>query len=75
SIEGAEPAGAHQITVRLRLGPDGRGSALLARVSLKSWDRLALKPGELVVARLKAVALAEPAQSPAQPVPALARIR
>ncbi|MCE8440865.1 molybdenum ABC transporter ATP-binding protein [Rhodovulum sulfidophilum] len=74
-IEGAEPAGAHQITVRLRLGPDGRGSALLARVSLKSWDRLALKPGELVVARLKAVALAEPAQSPAQPVPALARIR
>ncbi|MCE6958479.1 molybdenum ABC transporter ATP-binding protein [Cereibacter sphaeroides] len=64
-IEGAEPAGNHQITVRLRLGPDGQGAALLSRVSRKSWDRLALKPGDLVVARLKAVALAEPAQAPA----------
>ncbi|RAP42119.1 molybdenum ABC transporter ATP-binding protein [Rhodovulum viride] len=75
-IEGAEPAGDHQITVRLRLGPDGRGAALLARVSLKSWDRLALKPGELVVARLKAVALAEPAPSAVlAPPAAAARLR
>ncbi|MGP3698495.1 molybdenum ABC transporter ATP-binding protein [Rhodobacter sp. NSM] len=63
-IEGAEPAGPYQITVRLRLGPDGQGAALLSRVSRKSWERLALRTGDLVVARLKAVALAEPAQPP-----------
>ncbi|TCO73248.1 molybdenum ABC transporter ATP-binding protein [Rhodovulum euryhalinum] len=60
-IEGAEPTPDHQVTVRLALGADGKGAALLARISRKSWDRLDLKPGELVVARLKAVALAEPA--------------
>jgi len=64
-IEGAEPTRDHQITVRLRLGPDGRGAALLARVSRKSWDRLNLKEGDLVVARLKAVALADAADGSA----------
>lgn len=60
-IEGAEETADHQMTLRLRLGPDGRGAALLARISRKSWDTLALQPGERVVARLKAVALAGPA--------------
>ena len=63
-IVGAEPARDHQITVRLALGPDGAGAALLARVSRKSWDRLGLAEGDLVVARLKAVALAQPARTP-----------
>ncbi|PTN02084.1 molybdate transport system ATP-binding protein [Rhodovulum imhoffii] len=67
-IEGADPAG-HQMTVRLRLGSDGRGAALLARISRKSWDRLALAEGELVFARLKAVALSGSAR-----VPALTRV-
>ncbi|TCM82704.1 molybdenum ABC transporter ATP-binding protein [Rhodovulum steppense] len=60
-IQGAEPEPGHQVTVRLALGADGQGAALLARVSRKSWDRLNLREGELVVARLKAVALADPA--------------
>ena len=59
-ILGAEREAGAQVTVRLGLGPDGSGAVLLARVSRKSWDRLALHPGELVVARIKAVALADP---------------
>lgn len=59
-IVGVEPAAGHQMTVRLALGPDGTGAVLLARISRLSWDRLALEPGQIVVARLKAVALAEP---------------
>ncbi|ARE42011.1 Molybdenum transport ATP-binding protein ModC [Rhodovulum sp. P5] len=58
-IVGAEPEAEHQMTVRLRLGPDGTGAPLLARVSRKSWDTLTLRPGELVVARLKAVMLGD----------------
>ncbi|SIS70143.1 molybdenum ABC transporter ATP-binding protein [Phaeovulum vinaykumarii] len=70
-IEGAEQTSDHQVTVRLRLGEDGHGAALLARVSRKSWDRLALRAGETVVARLKAVSLADPARdiAPSEPVP------
>ncbi|MEX5728337.1 molybdate transport system ATP-binding protein [Rhodovulum iodosum] len=67
-IEGAETTRDHQMTVRLRLGADGEGAALLARVSRKSWDRLGLHQGEQVVARLKAVALAE-SGPPSGPVP------
>ena len=63
-ILGAEPAGGQQMTVRLALGPEGSGAAILARISRFSWDRLALAPGEAVVARLKAVALAGPDPEP-----------
>jgi len=62
-ILGAEGADGYQITVRLALGETGAGAALLARVSRKSWDSLGFQPGERVVARLKAMALAEPAQT------------
>lgn len=58
-ITDAEPAEPHQMTVFLRLGADGQGAALLARVSRKSWDTLGLRPGDTVVARLKAMALAD----------------
>lgn len=61
-IEGAEPTADHQVTVRLRLGAAGQGVALLARVSLKSWDLLGFQPGEAIIARIKAVALADPAE-------------
>ncbi|MDT8853465.1 molybdenum ABC transporter ATP-binding protein [Paracoccaceae bacterium Fryx2] len=65
-IEGAEAGTGHQMTVRLSLGAEGGGAAVLAGISRLSWDRLHLRPGELVVARLKAVALAHPAPPPAQ---------
>ncbi|TCP61558.1 molybdate transport system ATP-binding protein [Rhodovulum bhavnagarense] len=64
-IEGAEETADHQVTVRLRLGADGMGAALVARVSRKSWDMLGLRTGETIVARLKAVALVEPARQAA----------
>ena len=46
------------MTVRLKLGEDGSGAPLLSRVSRLSWDRLGFKPGDTVVAQIKAVALA-----------------
>ena len=64
-IEGAEEGVGHQMTVRLSLGAQGGGAAVLAGISRLSWDRLHLKPGETVVARLKAVALALPAPASA----------
>jgi molybdate transport system ATP-binding protein len=63
-IAGADPTPDHQMIVRLRLGTDGTGAGLLARVSRKSWDSLAFKDGDQVVARLKAVALAKPSAPP-----------
>lgn len=59
-IVGAEPYADYQITARLRLGPEGTGAPLLARVSRKSWDQLGLEVGDRVIARLKAVSLAKP---------------
>ncbi|WP_158970718.1 molybdenum ABC transporter ATP-binding protein [Chachezhania sediminis] len=59
-ILGAEPTKNHQVTVRLQLGADGAGAPLLAGISRKSWDTLGFRPGETVVARLKAVALDVP---------------
>lgn len=58
------PAAGHQVTVFLGLGADGDGGALLARISRKSWDVLAFKPGDAVVARVKGVALTDQAASP-----------
>ena len=51
-------AGDHEIVVVLGLGADGAGARLLARVTRKSWDRLALAVGREVHAQVKAVALA-----------------
>jgi molybdate transport system ATP-binding protein len=62
-VRGA-PAADHQMTVFLALGSDGGGAALLARISRKSWDALAFKPGDTVVARVKSVALTDQAASP-----------
>ena len=60
----------HQMIVFLALGSDGGGATLLARISRKSWDALAFKPGDRVVARVKALALTNQAASlPSTPPP------
>ncbi|MDJ0511951.1 MAG: molybdenum ABC transporter ATP-binding protein [Methyloceanibacter sp.] len=58
-IDSVAPAGETQMTVRLKLGADGRGAPLLSRVSRLSWDRLGFASGETVMAQIKAVALAK----------------
>ncbi len=63
------PTADHQITVFLALGTDDGATTLLARISRKSWDALALKPGDAVVARVKAVALTDRAAFPPPRLP------
>ena len=58
-IVSAAPEGEMQMTVRLKLGADGKGAPLLSRISRLSWDRLGFQPGDTVVAQIKAVALAK----------------
>jgi len=58
-IVGAEPTGGHLITVFLRLGEDGQGAPLLARITRKSWDMLGLAAGQSVHAMVKGVALVD----------------
>lgn len=58
------PAADHHMIVFLALGSDGGGATLLARISRKSWDVLAFKTGDMVVARVKGVALTSQAASP-----------
>ncbi len=53
----AEAQDAAQVNVVIRLGTAGRGARLLARVTRKSWDALAVRPGDLVHAQIKSVAL------------------
>jgi molybdate transport system ATP-binding protein len=53
----ARPSGDHQMTVVLGLGADGAGAHLLARVTRRSWDQLALAPGLVVHAQVKGAAL------------------
>ncbi|KAA5605796.1 molybdenum ABC transporter ATP-binding protein [Roseospira marina] len=64
-IIGAEPTGAHLVTVFLLLGHDGTGAPLLARITRKSWDMLGLAAGQTVHAMVKGVALVDrPAPEP-----------
>jgi molybdate transport system ATP-binding protein len=58
-IDNAVPHGEHRMTVFLRLGPAGGGAPLLARITRKSWETLGLRPGDVVHALVKSVALAE----------------
>ncbi|WP_142847159.1 molybdenum ABC transporter ATP-binding protein [Telmatospirillum sp. J64-1] len=58
-ILSAEPLGEHQMNVLVRLGPDGAGARLLARITRKSWMDLAFQPGETVYAQIKGVALVD----------------
>ena len=55
-IDAAKPCGLHHITASLRLGKTGEGAVLLARITRRSWDVLALQPGMQVYAQVKSVA-------------------
>jgi molybdate transport system ATP-binding protein len=56
-IAAAEPQDAAQVNVVVRLGRAGEGARLLARVTRKSWEALGTRPGDLVHAQVKSVAL------------------
>jgi molybdate transport system ATP-binding protein len=47
----------HDMNVMLGLGEDGRGARLIARITRKSWDDLALSEGSGVFAQVKGVSL------------------
>jgi molybdate transport system ATP-binding protein len=71
-IIAAEAQDRVQINVVLRLGAAGRGAALLARVTRKSWETLALRPGDPVYAQVKSIALipdSRPAPAPSNVSP------
>ena len=53
----AEAQDAAQVNVVIRLGAAGQGARLLARVTRKSWEALGTRPGDLVHAQVKSVAL------------------
>lgn len=48
----------NEVVLTLRLGADGAGATLLARVTRYSWERLGLAPGMAVFAQIKSVGLA-----------------
>jgi molybdate transport system ATP-binding protein len=56
-VAAAEAQDAAQMNVVVRLGAAGQGAALLARVTRKSWVTLGLRPGDLVHAQVKSIAL------------------
>jgi molybdate transport system ATP-binding protein len=58
-ILSATRIGEHEIVVVLGLGPEGTGDRLLARVTRRSWDQLALAEGVAVHAQVKGVALVQ----------------
>jgi molybdate transport system ATP-binding protein len=69
-VAAAEPQDAAQMNVVVRLGRAGEGARLLARVTRKSWEALAIRPGDLVHAQVKSVALvAAGAGAPAGALP------
>ena len=53
----ATPQDGVQMMAVVALGEDGLGARMLARVTRKSWDALALAPGQPVFAQVKGVAL------------------
>jgi molybdate transport system ATP-binding protein len=71
-IVAAEAQDRAQINVVVRLGAAGRGAALLARVTRRSWVTLGLRPGHLVHAQVKSIALvpdSRPASTPGNVAP------
>jgi len=53
------PGEAHQVGVLLGLGETGDGARLIARISAKSGDALALAQGDAVFAQIKGIALVD----------------
>ncbi len=66
----AEAQDRAQMNVVVRLGAAGQGARLLARVTRKSWVALGLRPGDLVHAQVKSIALMP--ETRATPRPAIA---
>lgn len=58
-IEDATAAGRAQMRVVVRLGHTGDGARLLAGITRKSWDVMALHPGLPLFAQVKSVSLLE----------------
>jgi molybdate transport system ATP-binding protein len=58
-IVGAEAQDGIQINVVVRLGQDGQGARLIARITRKSWERLDLAQDSFVYVQVKSVALAD----------------
>jgi molybdate transport system ATP-binding protein len=56
-VAAAESLDRARVNVVIRLGAAGRGARLLARITRKSWDTLGMRPGDLVQAQVKSVAL------------------
>lgn len=57
-IVSVTPVGAHEMLAVLGAGEGADGPRLLARVTRRSWDRLALGEGQALFAQIKSVALA-----------------
>lgn len=57
-IVSSRPLGEREMVLVLKLGPDGSGAHLLARVTRRSWDHLELAEGMQVFAQVKSAALA-----------------
>jgi molybdate transport system ATP-binding protein len=65
-VAAAEAQDVSQMNVVVCLGAAGEGARLLARVTRKSWVTLELRPGELIHAQVKSIALI-PDSRPAEP--------
>ncbi len=66
-ITAAEAQDAAQINVVVRLGSAGQGARLLARITRKSWVTLGLRPGDLVHAQVKSIALVPESRAGSRP--------
>jgi molybdate transport system ATP-binding protein len=58
-ILSVEMASANQVLVLLNLRGEDASGRLIASITRKSWDRLALQPGDEVLAQIKGMALAD----------------
>ncbi len=64
-IVSKSPLGHGEVIVVLALGADGRGTRLLARITLRSWDLLGLAEAMTVYAQVKGVSLVSGAEGAA----------
>jgi molybdate transport system ATP-binding protein len=63
------PLGSGEVTVVLALGQDGAGAQILARITRRSWDLLALTEGMQVFAQVKGVSLVRESAANGTPIP------